>query len=167
MKKDYVLSLSGGTINAKKGDEIDLPRWQAEYLESIDVAEIKEEEVDINYLNSYHFREKRNQAPSQLSSLPQDFYIKIGNFIKSLDDAISQSPTHMLINDREAAEKNFIELSENRLLKLIRLSQTNGDDLRDRMTPEEFLVYFTIKNIVSSWRSYILNLSRGKMSNEQ
>ncbi|AFZ70414.1 GINS complex subunit Sld5 [Caldisphaera lagunensis DSM 15908] len=167
MKKDYILSLSGGTINAKKGDEIDLPRWQALYLKSIDVADIKEEEVDINYLNSYHFKEKRNQAPNQLSPLPQDFYIKISSFIKSLDKAISQNPTHMLINDREAAEKNFIELSESRLLKLIRLSQTNGDDLRDRMTPEEFLIYSTIKNIIFSWRSYILNLSKGGVNNEQ
>ncbi|MFP3144564.1 MAG: GINS complex subunit Sld5 [Caldisphaera sp.] len=166
MKKDYVLSFPDGTINAKKGDEIDIPMWQAEYLKSIGVADIKDEEVDINYINTYHFREKKNQAPNQLTSLPQDFYIKIGNLIKNLDNAIAKTPTHMLINDREVAEKNFIELSENRLLKIIRLSQTNGDDLKDRMTPEEVLVYVMIKDIISSWKNYVLSLSKGLMGVE-
>jgi len=72
----------------------------------------------------------------------------------------------MLINDREVAEKNFIELSENRLLKIIRLSQTNGDDLKDRMTPEEVLVYVMIKDIISSWKNYVLSLSKGLMEVE-
>lgn len=162
MKKDYLLQLPGGSINAKKGDEIDLPRWHAEYLKNIGVVEIKDEEIDINYINTYHFREKRNSAPNQLTSLPQDFYIKVSNFIKNLDAAISQSPTHMLINDREVAEKNFIELSENRLLKIIRLSQTNGDDLKDKMTPEEVLIYTMSKEIITSWRNYIMSLSKGR-----
>jgi DNA replication factor GINS len=162
MLKDYQsLPIPEGSINARKGDEIEMPRWQAEILSQDGIGQIKEEGIDINFINTYHFREKRNNAPNQLIGLSQDFYFKISNFIKSLDDAIAKSPSHMLINDREVAEKNFVELFEIRLTKLLRLSQTNGDELKDRMTPEELLLYTTIKEVISSWRKYMQSLIKG------
>ncbi|MEB2793824.1 MAG: DNA replication complex GINS family protein [Caldisphaeraceae archaeon] len=160
--RDYnSLPMPGGVMSVRKGDEIEVPRWEAEFLKERGVAEIKEEGIDIDYINNYHFREKRNSAPNQLTSLPQDFYLKIRSFIKKLDEAISKSPSHMLINDREAAEKNFLELSDVRLIKIIRLSQTDGDELKDRMTPEELLLYTTMKEIVKSWKEYVQSLIKG------
>ena len=91
--------------------------------------------------------------------MPQDFYMKSKDLVKKLDDMIRESPSHMLLREREVVEKNLIEIGETRLIKIMRLAQTGGgEELRDKMTPEESLVYDNVKNVVDSWRDYIKRL---------
>ncbi|MCE4598825.1 MAG: DNA replication complex GINS family protein [Desulfurococcales archaeon] len=153
------LPTPGGVINARKGDELELPRWQARLLEAEGIVDVREQDMDIDYVNTYHFREKKRVAANQLSQMPRDFYLKAKELVDRLNKLIRESPSHMLLRDREIVEKNLIELAESRLVKIMRLAQTGGgEELRDRMTPEEVLVYDSLKNIVESWRSYIRSI---------
>ncbi len=158
--RDYkMLPTPQGVINVKKGDEIPIPRWQARLLESQGYVNVRDAEIDVDYINAYHFKEKRRTGANQLSPLPQDFYMKSKDLVKKLDDMIRESPSHMLLREREVVEKNLIEIGETRLIKIMRLAQTGGgEELRDKMTPEESLVYDNVKNVVDSWRDYIKRL---------
>ncbi|MGC9112503.1 GINS complex subunit Sld5 [Acidilobus sp.] len=155
---DCTIPLPDGPLQAKKGDEVEVPRWIAEVLSKEGYAKPKEE-VDVNYINNYHYKERRSASGSHLAQLPSDFYVAVGEFIRSLDEAIKRSPSHMLINDKDVSEKNVIELSQLRLSKIVRLAQTDmGDEEVPNMTPEEVLIYTQLKNAFNSWKNYIQSL---------
>ena len=161
---DCRVPLPEGPLQAKKGDEVEVPRWIAEVLVSQGLAKYKEE-VNVNYVNMYHYKERRSTTGSQLAQLPPDFYVSVGEFIRSLEEEIKRSPSHMLINDKDMSEKNIIELSETRLSKIIRLAQTDmGDEEVPKMTPEEALVYSQLKTTVSAWKKYIESLMGSQAS---
>ncbi|MEB3773884.1 MAG: DNA replication complex GINS family protein [Desulfurococcales archaeon] len=162
LKDYYELPTPSGVINARKGDEMNLPRWQARYLEELGVVDVRENGLTLDVVNMYHFRERRTSAANKLSQLPQDFYRKASELVEKLNKLIRESPSHMLLRDREVLEKNLIELGEARMMKLIRLAQTGGgEELRSNMTPEEQLLYDSVKGIVESWRGYIRKLFPG------
>lgn len=159
--KEYTITLPGERLSVKKGDEIEVPRWMAEWLIERGVAKPKEE-VDLNFINGYHFKERRSSSSSQLAQLPPDFYVTVGEYMRRLDEQIKAQPSHMLINDRDVSEKNVLELSQLRLNKIIRLAQTDaGDEALTNMTPEEALLYSAIKETVESWRRYVQSLVGG------
>ncbi|ESQ23187.1 MAG: GINS complex subunit Sld5 [uncultured Acidilobus sp. MG] len=159
--RDYVLTLPEGKLSVKKGDEVEVPRWMVQTLMSRGVAKPKDV-VDVNYINSYHYKERRTSAITQLSQLPQDFYVAVGEYLRRLDEEIRAQPSHMLINDRDVSEKSLLELSQLRLNKIMRLAQTDTEeDVLGNMTPEEALVYSVIRETVNSWRKYIQSLIGG------
>ncbi len=156
------LPTPSGVINAKRGDELDLPRWQAQILEEKGYAEVKDAGLDIDTINMYHYKEKRKVAANQLSPLPQDFYLKARELVERLNNLIRVNPSHMLLRDREIIEKNLVELGETRLTKIVRLALTGGEEFRDRMTPEETLVYDQVETTAREWREYIQSIFRGE-----
>jgi len=156
------LPTSAGRVNARRGDELELPRWQARILEERGIVEVKDKKLDIDTVNTYHYREKRKTAANQLSPLPSDFYLKARELVEELNKLIKEKPSHMLLKDREILEKNLIELAETRLLKIVRLALTSSEEFRERMTPEETLVYMNIHDTASTWRSYIEEIFRGE-----
>jgi len=155
LKNVRALPTPSGRIDVKRGDEVEIPRWQARILEQAGVAEIREKELDIDGINMYHYKEKRKTAPNQLSQLPQDFYLKARDLVARLNELIRENPSHMLLRDREIVEKNLVELAETRLAKIVRLALTGGEEFRDRMTPEESMIYDEVSDIAKAWRKYI------------
>ena len=161
--RDYPrLPLAGGVVDARKGDEMDLPRWQARVLEDMGVVEVRERLPDLNDINMYHYREKRGRAANQLQPLPEDFYLRVSEFVAKLNEAIRENPSSTLIRDRETAEKNTIDLAETRLAKLVRLAQTEGGELKERMTLEERIIFDVLRGIIGGWRAYIERVARGE-----
>ncbi len=161
--KDYPrLPLPGGLVEARRGDEMDLPRWQARLLAEAGVVEVRERLPDINDINMYHYREKRGRAANQLQPLPEDFYLRVSEFIERLNEAIRENPSSTLIRDRETAEKNTIDLAETRLSKLIRLAQAESGELKERMTLEERIIFDVIREIIGDWRGYVEKAARGE-----
>ncbi len=152
---DDEIPTPAGLVKIRKGDEIELPRWQAKLLEENGIVEIKEQELDIDTINMYHYKEKRNSAANQIVPLPQDFYPKAFDLVKKLDDLIRENPSHMFVKDREILEKNLSELAEARLMKIIRLATTSEGGLRDRLTPEESVVFDKLHEVISTWRNYV------------
>jgi len=160
--KDYEeLPTPLGVITVRKGDELPLPRWQAMILNKMGIVDVRDSGIDIDVINMYHFKERKSSAANKLTQLPQDFYMKASELVEKLNKMIREAPSHMLLKDREIIEKNLIELSEARLMKIIRLAHTGGDELRGNMTPEEQLLYDGMKSVVDSWRRYIRGLFPG------
>jgi DNA replication factor GINS len=161
--KDYEnLPLPSGVVSLKRGDEIELPRWQARELLKRGFIEVKEKKLGLDEVNLYHYREKRSQNVSAPQPLPQDFYLKARELIRELDEAIRKSPSSMLLRDREILEKNIIELAETRLLKIIRLAQAGGEEYRERLTPEETIMHSVVRSLLEAWRDYITALLKGE-----
>ena len=160
--KDVRIPVTDKPMDLRKGSEVELPRWVAEVLVEDGVAKFKDV-IDLNYINAYHYKEKRTASTSQLSQLPPDFYVKVKEYIKSLEESLRSSPNFMLLNDREVSEKNLLEISQIRLGKIIRLAQTEvQEDVTPLLTPEETLVYSLVREVVESWRSYIQSLVGGE-----
>lgn len=149
------IPLPGGEMDVRRGDEFEVPRWQAMLLEGLGLVEIKEKDMDLDEVNLYHYREKRTQAGSVLQSIPQDFYYRVRELIRKLNDEIRRNPATMLLRDRETVEKNVLEIADTRLAKIIRLAQAGSEEQRERMMPEETLVYNAIRSILDAWREYI------------
>lgn len=145
----------GGPVRVRRGDEIELPRWQAKMLADRGLVEVRDEPIDLKTVNIYHYREKKKVGANQLSELPQDFYPKAFELVERLDRLIQEKPYHMLIRDREILEKNLVELSEARLAKIIRLAMTEEGGVRERLTPEETVVYDRLLDTIKGWRSYL------------
>ncbi len=154
--KDYPsLPTPTGFIDVRRGDEIELPRWQARLLKDLGYVEVKDGYVDLDYINIHHFRERRSSAGAMITQVPQDFYMRAFELIERLNKLVKESPSQTILRDREVAERNLIDLAEARLTKILKLSYTGSEEFRDRMTPEERVIYNHIMEILESWRRYI------------
>lgn len=152
-----------GLISVKRGDEIELPRWQAHLLKAKGYVEVRDGEVDLNTINTLHFRERRN-PPGELVLFQQDFYLRVKDFLEKIDKVIRENPSHMLLRDRDTAEKNVVDIAETRLLKLLKLAYSQDVSVKTRITVEELVLYDHLLKLISSWREYIKKIvgrSRG------
>ena len=156
------LPLPQGMVNVRRGDELEVPRWQARELERMGLAEIRDRGLDIDSVNMYHYREKRGRAANQLQGLPRDFYLAVRDLVERLDTMIRESPSTMLLRDREVVEKNLMDLAETRLAKILRLASSGGEEFKERMTPEESITYDTIRSVVEAFRAYVRGLVGGE-----
>jgi len=152
------LPLPSGVINVKRGDEFEVPRWQALDLQEKGLVELREKEMNLDEVNLYHYREKRSQTGGILQPMPQDFYYRARELIRRLNDEIRRNPATMLLRDREAAEKNILEIADSRLAKIIRLALAGSEEQRDKMMPEETLVYNAIRSVLEAWREYVSSI---------
>ncbi len=166
--RDYPgLPTPHGRVNARRGDEMDLPRWQARILEREGVVEVRDRLIDVDTINMYHYQEKKKASPKALSQLPQDFYLKVRDLIRKIDETIREDPRRVnlvLLQDRDIIERNLYDLAQTRLLKIIRLAVTGGEEFRERLTPEESLIYGSVSDVSEAWRKYIQSIFRGDPS---
>ncbi|MCE4603434.1 MAG: DNA replication complex GINS family protein [Aeropyrum sp.] len=164
--KDYKgLPTTAGILNARRGDEIELPRWQARLLKEEGVVEYKERAVDIDYVNLVHYHEVKKTAANTLMDVPDDFYLKVKELVEDLDRRIRENPGYMLFQDRENVERAILQISERRLAKMVRLALSGGgEEVRGRLTIEESLIYSMIEGLVNSWKEYISSLTSRRAS---
>ncbi|MEN2999905.1 MAG: GINS complex subunit Sld5 [Acidilobaceae archaeon] len=161
--KDYpALPTPSGFINARRGDELELPRWQAKLLKAMGYADIREAPLDIGHINQQHFRERRGESAGQLVSLQPDFYLKAGELVALLNSLIRENPSAAIIRDREGAERNIVDLADVRLGKMLRLAQAGERGVMERMTPEEIALYLHLLEGVDAWKGYVRSISRGE-----
>jgi DNA replication factor GINS len=153
--------LPQGMVTVRRGDELEMPRWQARLLASRGLVEVRERGLEIDSVNMHHYKEKRGQAANQLQGLPSDFYLAVHDLIIRLNEMIKESPSTMLIRDREVIEKNLLDLAETRLSKILRLAVSGGEEFKERMTPEESIIYDTLRAVVEVWRGYVKEIAGG------
>ncbi len=158
--RDYPgLPTPGGVINVSKGDELELPRWQAKLLESEGYVEVRERGVDIDYINYVHYHEVKKTAANRLVEVPPSFYRSVGELVEKIDRALLEKPSHMLVTDRENVERMVLQIAQRRLSKMVRLALTGGGgEVKDKLTPEEALVMSALEEIVSAWSRFVSSL---------
>ena len=149
----------GGVLNVKKGDELELPRWQAKMLATKGYVEVKDSQVDIDYVNYVHYHEVKKHAANKIVDVNPHFYMKIKELIEEIDRALLERPSHMLVTDRESIERKVMQIAQRRLSKMVRLVMSGGgDEVKDKLTPEEAILMRSLESSLEAWNGYIAGL---------
>ena len=136
------------------GESVELPRWVAEELVRMNMAEAPEEPFETEVVKALS-REKM-MGPLQLSQLPLDFYVKMRRRIAYLDSAAKEGKVRR--EDFERVRASSYDLIGMRLSKLLSLSSTSASaaSLGDKLTPEEKAFFSNSQASSKEWREVLL-----------
>lgn len=136
-----------------EGASIELPRWVAEELVELKLAEFQEERFE-DEISRALSREKL-MGPLQLSILPPDFYMRMRRRLSSLKSARSNEVRR---DDFEKLRKACYDIIGMRLSKLLSLSSSSSQDssLTDRLAPEEEAFFSVSQSLSKEWREALL-----------
>jgi hypothetical protein len=138
----------------KEKEQVELPRWVAEELVQLNLAETTEEPFETELYRSLS-REKM-LGPFQVSNLPPDFYLRMRRRLTYLRSAVQNGRVRR--EDYEKVRATNYDLIGVRLGKLLSLSSssTSADAFTAKLTPEE-KVFFTLAQSVSrDWKKALL-----------
>ena len=129
-----------------KGSEDEVQFWLAEELQKQNKVKILDS-ISLEELGRIIFQERQDvNKPSSLVKLPKDFYFKVSALIKDLKmrkdlESLEQlKKASQLINE-------IISIRTRKIIELAFLGITDQEIL-DRLTAEEILVYKNIKYII-------------------
>lgn len=168
-ERDYLLSKSRVTMKSslenidlgdykiesvKAGESVELPRWVAEELVQMNLAEAAEEPLETEILRALS-REKM-MGPLQLSTLPADFYVRMRRRLAYIGDAAKEGRVRK--EDYDRLLKTSYDLIGMRLSKLLSLSgsSTTATALGEKLTPEEKSFFSISQSLSKEWRLAIL-----------
>lgn len=138
----------------KEGDIIEVPRWVGEAMNRLGLAEIQEESLDIEMFKA--LSRERIQGATQLSTLREDFYIKLRRYLKSLKEGdVKPSLSNQDYEKLLVSAYDLLTLRTGKLLHLTS-SPSSSSDLSERITPEEERLFEKVNRMVSAWRRGIL-----------
>jgi len=151
---------AGDFVIAKleEGSTAELPRWVADELVGLKLAEEVEEPFDVEVLKALS-REKM-MGPLQLSSLPSDFYLRMRRRIGGLSGAVAEGRTKKEESDRvRAGCQDIVGI---RLSKLLSLSSsaTPVSTLEGKVTPEEAAFFSSSQGLSKEWRKAFLEAGK-------
>ncbi len=146
---------SQGTYELRKDVETELPRWLAYMLAGKGKVELSEDEkVDVEKLANLEYLEALTiTKPSQLQEIPQDFYLKAEIMLKNLETLLKIKPTSEIIEEYRNLETHLRGFMRSRIKKILVLSLVTEEpkEALARMTPEEKVLYWAIRDIVRVW----------------
>ena len=136
-----------------EGEAVDLPRWIGEILIDMDLCESQEESFASEVFKAVT-REKI-AGPDQLSTLRQDFYLRIRRHLAFATDARKLASN--LENEKTRAL--IYDLMALRLRKILGIaaSLSPPTDLRSKLTPEEYQIFESVYSLLQSWRSMTMD----------
>lgn len=135
-----------GEISLSKGSEDEVQAWLANELQKNLLVKIIDS-MSLEELGRILFQERQNiNAPASLVKLPKDFYYRILNL---LNDLKSKNDIEALEQLRKARQL-INEIVSIRIRKIIQLAFLGVSDqnLLERLTPEEILVYKNIRDTI-------------------
>lgn len=137
-----------------EGESPELPRWVADELVGLNLAESPEEPFEVEMLKALS-REKM-MGPMQLSSLPEDFYLRMRRRVSALSNLVSEGKAKK--EDVDRVRSGCYDLVGIRLSKLLMLSSsaTPSSSLDGRLTPEETAFFSVSQSLSKEWRSALL-----------
>lgn len=144
-----------GQYELRKDVEAELPRWLAYILARKGKVELAEEEkIDVEKLANLEYLEALTiTKPSQLQEVPQDFYLKAELMLRNLEEKVRTKPTSEIIEEYRNLETHLRGFMRSRIKKILMLSLVTEEpkEALARMTPEEKVLYWAIRNIVRVW----------------
>ncbi|MHB8701206.1 MAG: hypothetical protein ACYC7D_09340 [Nitrososphaerales archaeon] len=151
--KQNAAKLDIGSVHLEQmnqGDMVDLPRWVAEVLISLDLAESQEESFASEVFKAVN-REKM-AGNDQIASLRQDFYLKIRRHIAYANDSSNLKAAN--VQELDKTKTLIYDLIAMRLRKIliIAASLSPPTEIREKLTPEEYQIFDTVYNLLQSWR---------------
>jgi len=138
---------------AKEGERLEVPRWVAEELAELELAELQEEVFDVEIFKALT-REKILPSP-QLSSLDPNFYIRMRRRLTAVRLGVERGRYRR--EDYEKLKTASYDLIGRRLSKLLSISSSaNVQTIADRITPEEKAFFSMSSSISAAWKKALL-----------
>ena len=139
-----------------EGQSVELPRWVAEELLSLNLVEMSEEPFETEIFRA--LSKEKMMGPLQLSVLPEDFYLRMRRRVEYLAKASAEGRVSK--GDYEKFRGVCYDLVGMRLSKLLSLSSslTKVSDMGDRLTPEEKSFFTTARTFSEEWKSALLGV---------
>ena len=140
---------------SKEGDLIELPRWAAEEIAKLGFVEVQEESFEVEMLKA--LSRERIQSSNQISTLTDDFYLKLKRYLRRLKDDTETKKSSK--NDYGESYIKAMDLLKIRTVKLLPL--TVGEDNQEimrKITSEEQTLFNEVRNTVQKWRKKILEV---------
>ena len=140
--------------NLAEGEVADMPRWVADELTGLNLAESVEEPFETEMFRALG-REKM-MGPLQLSALPQDFYVMMRRRLDRLGEWVVEKKVRK--EDLDKLRAGSYDLVGMRLSKLLSLSSsgTSVASLADRLTPEESAFFSLSQGLSKEWKEALL-----------
>jgi len=138
---------------AKEGERLEMPRWVAEELVELELAEMQEEAFDVEIFRALT-REKILASP-QLSPLEPNFYIRMRRRLAAVRVGVERGKYRR--EDYEKLKTTSYDLIGRRLSKLLSMSSSASvQTIADRITPEEKAFFSMSSSISAAWKKALL-----------
>jgi DNA replication factor GINS len=141
------------TYELRKGTELELPRWLAKLLAEEGVVELLETPLSLNDIARAHFSATSASTVAELEQLPRDFYQQVAEYIRNLDTRVRREFDPALLEERHKASQYVKDIASKRVGILLRAlrSPTAIGELRDKLTPEEQVLFNTLSLVLETW----------------
>jgi DNA replication factor GINS len=145
-KSDLKISIYDINIDAKEGDILLLPRWLTKILSSKNLIDIQDNEIS-SYVSKALNRE-RISKPHDISGVDIDFYIRVNDFLKSLNE-----------KERENLRVSLNSFVMSRLEKIVKLAAASSlsAEMEAKLSAEEKQLYDYIHSSSSAFKQWVLN----------
>ena len=140
----------------QEGNEYDVYYWIGSELSQAGIVHFREEDaLDATKLYKVQWKE-RVQIAGQISELPEDFYPKLRRYLTRLKQEINRQPEK--IQEYQKAKHLADDIVNSRLKKIVTLSggPTQGEQILNKLTAEERLIYMQLGKIVNQYRTHII-----------
>lgn len=137
----------------REGETAELPRWVAEELAELSMAEIQEEAFEGEIFKALT-REKMLGSP-QLSPLQPNFYLRMRRRLAAIK-AGSETGKYRR-EDYEKLKATCYDLIGRRLSKLLSISSSASiQTIGDKITPEERVFFTSSRSFSEEWKNSLL-----------
>lgn len=138
---------------ANEGERLEMPRWVAEELVALDLAELQEESFEVEIFKS--LTREKILASLQLSPLDPNFYIKMRRRLAAVRQGVEKGKYRR--EDYEKLRNTSYDLVGRRLSKLLSMSSSASvKTIADRITPEEKAFFSIASEISSGWKRALI-----------
>jgi DNA replication factor GINS len=144
-KSDVKISINDINIDAKEGDILLLPRWLTKILSKKNLIEIQDNEMS-SYVSKALNRE-RISKPHDISGIDADFYIRVDDFLKSLNE-----------KERESLLVSLNSFVISRLGKIVKLAAASSlsAEMETKLSAEEKQLYNFINTSSLAFKESVL-----------
>ncbi|MGE5821813.1 MAG: hypothetical protein ACM31M_04430 [Nitrososphaerota archaeon] len=145
-KSDVKISINDINIDAKEGDILQLPRWLTKILSKKNLIEIQDNEMS-SYVSKALNRE-RISKPHDISGIDADFYIRVDDFLKSLNE-----------KERESLMVSLNSFVISRLGKIVKLAAASSlsAEMETKLSAEEKQLYNFINTSSLAFKESVLS----------
>ena len=153
------IKLAGITIGPfQEGNEYELYHWVAQQLAQQGTVHFREEDtLDPTKLYKLQWKE-RVQAAGQITELPPDFYPKLRRHLQTAKQEITKQLDPTKVQEYERTKHLAWDIINSRLKKIVTLASgpTQSDQITNKLTTEEKLLYQQLNKYITDWRNTIL-----------
>ncbi len=134
-------------ISSKEGDMTSIPRWISIVLSKQGLIEIHDED-HLSYVKRALNRE-RISSGHVLSAIDPDFYVRLNNYLRSIDE-----------KERESLIVSLNPFIASRIQKIVKLSASSPlvPEIEEKLSLEEKLLYETFYEMTFNFKKLVLKL---------